>query len=182
MLSLDYVKEHISEIELDNLLHQCRFTKRFVDFLPTSEWKKFGFEYQGKEEHIPKEWTEENVITQLKYDLDFAIEKALGQRGISASLMNDVLRSWCIVLENGLENIDYGWYGDSLIKAIDEYYDFGLYEETKEGFIESRLQCFKDSIFKILQMDGYKIKVDEDVMTVELGDICTAKIQITKGE
>lgn len=31
-------------------------------------------------------------------------------------------------------------------------------------------------------MDGYKIKVDEDVMTVELGDICTAKIQITKGD
>ena len=182
MLSLEYVKEHISEIELDNLLHQCRFTKRFVDFLPASEWKKFGFEYQGEEEYIPKEWTEENVLAQLKYDLDFAIEKALCQRGISASLMNDVLRSWCIVLENGLENIDYGWYGDNLIKAIDEYYDFGLYEGTKEGFIESRLHYLKGSIFKILQMDGYKIKVDEDIMTVELGDICTAKIYITKGE
>lgn len=182
MLSLEYVKEHISEIEFDDYIGERIFTKRFIDFLPTSEWGKFGYGYKGEEEYIPKEWTEENVITQLKYDLDFAIEKALGQREISASLMNDVLRSWCIVLENGLENIDYGWYGDSLIKAIDEYYDFGLYEETKEGFIESRLQCFKGSIFKILQMDGYKIKVDEDVMIVELGDICTVKIQITKGD
>jgi len=182
MLSLEYVKEHISEIEFDKLLRQCRFTKRFIDFLPTSEWEKFGFEYQGKEEYSPKEWTEENVIAQLKYDLDFAIEKALGRRGISASLMNDVLRSWCIVLENGLENTDYGWYGDSLIKAIDEYYDFGLYEETKEGFAESRLDSLKVSIFKMLQDDGYKTKIDEDILTVELGDICTAKIQITKGE
>ena len=79
MLSLDYVKEHISEIELDNLIHQCRFTKRFIDFLPTSEWKKFGFEYQGKEEHIPKEWTEENVITQLKYALILRLRKRLAR-------------------------------------------------------------------------------------------------------
>lgn len=182
MLSLDYVKEHISEIEFDDYIGERRFTKRFIDFLPTSEWGKFGYGYKGEEEYIPKEWTEENVITQLKYDLDFAIEKAINHRGISSSLMYDVLKSWCIVLENGLEKTEYGWYGDSLIKAIDEYYDFGLYEETKEGFIESRLQCFKGSIFKILQMDGYKIKVDEDVMIVELGDICTAKIQITKGD
>ena len=182
MLSLEYVKEHISEIEFDDYIGERRFTKRFVDFLPTSEWGKFGYGYKGEEEYIPKEWTEENIIAQLKADLDFAIEKAINHRGISSSLMYDVLKSWCIVLENGLEKTDYGLYGDKLIKAIDEYYDFGLYEETKEGFIESRLQCFKGSIFKILQMDGYKIKVDEDVMIVELGDICTAKIQITKGE
>jgi len=34
----------------------------------------------------------------------------------------------------------------------------------------------------MLQDDGYKTKIDEDILTVELGDICTAKIQITKGE
>ena len=30
------------------------------------------------------------------------------------------------MLENGLENTDYGWYGDKLIKKIDELYGFGL--------------------------------------------------------
>ena len=65
MLSLDYVKEHISEIEFDDYIGECRFTKRFIDFLPTSEWGKFGYGYKGEEEYIPKEWTEENVITQL---------------------------------------------------------------------------------------------------------------------
>jgi len=128
MKTLDYVKEHINEIEQDKLLDR-RFTKRFIDFIPTTEWELFGYKYTGNEEYIPKEWTEENVLAQLKDDVEFAIEKATNHRGISASLMNGVLISWCIVLENGLENTDYGWYGDKLIKKIDELYGFGLVTE-----------------------------------------------------
>lgn len=180
MLSLEYVKEHISEIEFDDYIGDRRFTKRFIDFLPTSEWGKFGYGYKGKEEYIPKEWTEENKIAQLKADLDFAIEKATNHRGISSSLMYDVLKSWCIVLENGLEKTEYGWYGDKLIKAIDEYYGFGLYVEDK--FIESRIQLLKDSIFTMLHDDGYELQIDNDTFIVELDNIGKAKIQITKGE
>lgn len=179
MLSLDYVKEHISEIEFDDFIGDRRFTKRFVDFLPTSEWGKFGYGYKG-EEYIPKEWTEENIIAQLKADLDFAIEKATNLRGISSSLMYDVLKSWCIVLENGLEKTEYGWYGDKLIKAIDEYYGFGLYVEDE--FIESRIQHLKDSIFTMLHDDGYELQINNDTFIVELDNIGKAKIQITKGE
>lgn len=125
MKSLEYVKEHIDgEIEKDIL--DTRFTKRFIDFLPATEWEKFGYKYTGKKEYVPKEWTEENILAQLRDDTEFAIEKALNHRGISASLMNAVLTSWCIVLENGLENTEYGWYGDELIKAVDKLYGFGL--------------------------------------------------------
>ena len=180
MLSLEYVKEHISEIEFDDFIGDRRFTKRFVDFLPTSEWGKFGYGYKVEEEYIPKEWTEENIIAQLKADLDFAIEKATNLRGISSSLMYDVLKSWCIVLENGLEKTEYGWYGDKLIKAIDEYYGFGLYVEDE--FIESRIQHLKDSIFTMLHDDGYELQIDNDTFIVELDNIGKAKIQITKGE
>ena len=179
MLSIDYVKEHIDEIELDDFCDR-RFTKRFVSFLPTDEWEKFGFSYTGDDKFIPKEWTKENVINQLKDDLDFAIEKATNQRGISASLMYNVLRSWCKVLENGLEDTEYGWYGDKLIKAIDEYYSFGLYVEDE--FIESRIQHLKDSIFTMLHDDGYELQIDNDTFIVELDNIGKAKIQITKGE
>ena len=179
MLSIDYVKEHIDEIELDDFCDR-RFTKRFVSFLPTDEWEKFGFSYTGDDKFIPKEWTKENVINQLKDDLDFAIEKATNQRGISASLMYNVLRSWCKVLENGLEDTEYGWYGDKLIKAIDEYYGFGLYVEDE--FIESRIQHLKDSIFTMLHDDGYELQIDNDTFIVELDNIGKAKIQITKGE
>ena len=179
MLSLDYVKEHISEIEFDDMFDR-RFTKRFCSFLTIDEAKKFGFNYQCEGEYIPKEWTEENVIAQLESDLDFAIEKSTNHRGISSSLMHDVLKSWCIVLENGLEKTDYGWYGDKLIKAIDEYYGFGLYVE--DAFLESRIQHLKDSIIVMLHDDGYKFQINKDVMTVELDNIGTAKIQITKGD
>lgn len=128
MKTLDYVKEHIGEIEQDKLIDQ-RFTKRFIDFLPGAEWEKYGFEYIGEGEYTPKEWTEENILQQLKSDTEFAIEKATNHRGISASLMNSVLIAWCIVLENGLESTDYGWYGDKLIKKIDELYGFGLVDD-----------------------------------------------------
>lgn len=132
MKSIEYVKEHIDEIEKDIL--DTRFTKRFIDFLPATEWEKYGYSYTGKKEYIPKEWTEENILEQLKDDTEFAIEKATDHRGISASLMNAVLTSWCIVLENGLEDTDYGWYGDELIKAVDKLYGFGLV--TDETFDE----------------------------------------------
>lgn len=125
MKTLDYVKEHIDEIEQDTFLDK-RFTKRFIDFLPSAEWEKYGYKYTGEGEYIPKEWTEANILQQLKSDTEFAIEKATNHRGISASLMNGVLVAWCIVLENGLESTDYGWYGDKLIKKIDELYDFNL--------------------------------------------------------
>ena len=125
MKTLDYVKEHIEEIEQDTFLDQ-RFTKRFIDFLPNAEWEKYGYKYTGEGEYIPKEWTEANILQQLRNDTEFAIEKATNHRGISASLMNGVLVAWCIVLENGLESTDYGWYGDKLIKKIDELYGFNL--------------------------------------------------------
>ena len=126
MKTLEYVKEHIDEIELDDFLDR-RWTKRFLDFLPVEEWENLGFKLtEGAEAIEPKAWTEENVLAQLKEDVEFGIEKAEHHRGISASLMNDVIRSWCIVLENGLENTEYGWYGDELLKAVDELYGFGL--------------------------------------------------------
>ena len=126
MKTLKYVKEHIDEIEQDDFLDK-RFTKRFVDFLPVEEWKKYGFEYTGEDEPPkPIEWTEENILAQLKEDVEFGIEKASNHRGISASLMYEVCKAWCIVLENGLENTDYGWYGDKLFKAIDKKYKWNL--------------------------------------------------------
>lgn len=128
MKTLEWVKEHYDEVERDNFLDH-RLTKRFLDFIPTNEWEKYGFKYTGERTRNILDWTEDNILKQLKDDTEFAIEKATNHRGISAGLMNCVLQSWCIVLENGLENTDYGWYGDELIKAVDKLYNFGLVTE-----------------------------------------------------
>lgn len=135
MKTLEWVKEHIKEVDQDWIDH--RFTKRFIDFIPVDEWKTFGFSYTGPENEKPtvKEWTEENVLAQLKSDVAFGIEKATNHRGISSSLMYDCVKAWCVVLENGLEDTDYGYYGHSLFQAVDEKYNFGLV--TADTFGES---------------------------------------------
>lgn len=180
MLSLDYVKEHISEIEFDDMFDR-RFTKRFCSFLTIDEAKKLGFNYQCEGKYAPKEWNEENVIAQLESDLNFAIEKAINHRGISSSLMHDVLKSWYIVLENGLEKTDYGWYGDKLIKAIDEYYEFGIYKADE--FTESRIEHAKECIVKALYDEGYTIDdFYEDGMLIDLDGIGLAKVKIQKAD
>lgn len=134
MKTLEYVKNNIGEFERDTLCDR-RFTKRFIDFLDVSEWEKFGFRLnEGADPNPPKEWSEENILAQLKADLNFGIEKALDHRGISSSLMAMVCLSWLDVLED--EDIDrnlYGWYGSELFKAIDKKYGFDLISEDTFG-------------------------------------------------
>ena len=102
MKSLDYVKNHIDEFEKDDFVDR-RFTRRFLQFIPTDEWETFGFRYTGTEPYVPKEWTEENILAQLMEDVEFGYEKAMNERGISSELMAMVVEAWCNVLENGLD-------------------------------------------------------------------------------
>lgn len=99
-----------------------RFGKRLTDFLTEEQCAQIGFvfkdEYKGT--HKPIEWTRDNILEQLKKDVEFGFEKALNQRGISSSLMFEVVRRWNKVLEEGLENWDednYANYGLPLFKA-----------------------------------------------------------------
>ena len=68
------------------------------------------------------ELTRDNVLAQLKRDVEFGFEKALNRRSISASLMFECVRLWNFILEEGLENwgsgaSSYGQYGLPLFKA-----------------------------------------------------------------
>ncbi len=122
MKTLEYVKTHIDEFEEDVFLDR-RFTKRFIDFLPVDEWEKFGFSYTGEGVPKVKEWTEENILRQLKQDVLFGHEKAENERGISAELMAMVVNAWCKVLENGLNlEGDDGWYHHRQFDVVAQYY------------------------------------------------------------
>lgn len=129
MREIDYVKKHFDEFEKDNFLDR-RFTSRFIDFLPTSEWENYGFAYTGQEEYKPKEWTEENILKQLKTDVIFGYKKALYNRGISSELMAMVVNAWCKILENGL-NLDGkdGYYHIKQFEVVAEHY--GWTEDMK---------------------------------------------------
>ena len=126
MKSLEYVIEHYNEFEEDDFF-DCRWTKRFLDFLPIGEWGKYGFEAADGFEHNQKEWTEQNILAQLKEDVEFGKEKANDERGISSGLMAMVVNSWCKVLENGL-NLDGndGWYHHKQFDIVAEHYGWQI--------------------------------------------------------
>lgn len=95
-------------------------------FIPYNMIKDFGMEpneeYNNEERwnSTVVEFTRENVLKQLEEDVRFGFEKALNQRGISASLMFECVMMWNYILEEGLEDWDeddYGFYGLPLFKA-----------------------------------------------------------------
>lgn len=127
MKSLEYVKKHISEFEENDFL-DARWTKRFLGFIPVSEWEKYGFRCTVNPDDIQtKEWTEENILAQLKQDVEFGYEKAIDGRGISSELMAMVVNAWCKVLENGLNlDGDDGWYHIKQFTAVAKHYGWEL--------------------------------------------------------
>lgn len=112
-----------------------RFGIRFCDFLTSEQAKEIGFEIKKEyvDEHNKniKEWNRDNILEQLKEDVKFGWEKACDERGISSSLMYDVVLKWNRILEEGLENWDednYAMYGKPLFEATAKKYGWKLGE------------------------------------------------------
>jgi hypothetical protein len=76
-----------------------------------------------------KPYTRENILEQLRSDVAFGFEKALDRRGISASLMFEVVRMWNWLLNEDEEltnwsSHNYAMYGLPLFKATAIKYGF----------------------------------------------------------
>lgn len=115
---------------VQNYKSECmdgRDISRLVQFLSEEQLAEMGLELKDefKGKHTPKEFTRENILAQLKLDVEFGFEKALNQRGISSSMMHAVVRMWNWILEEGLENYgDYENYGLPTFKATAVKYGF----------------------------------------------------------
>ena len=95
---------------------------RLMQFIPEDQLGGFGMElleeFVGKHEHIP--FTKENVLKQLKEDVEFGFTKALNRRGLSSGMMFECVQMWNWILEEGLEDYkdyNYSMYGLPLFKA-----------------------------------------------------------------
>lgn len=109
-----------------------RDLNRLCMFIPFDMLNLFGLE--PKEGVTAEEWnkdvrpfTREEILKQLESDVDFGFEKALNQRGISSSLMFEVVKMWNWILEEGLEDWsddNYAMYGLPLFKATAVKYGF----------------------------------------------------------
>jgi hypothetical protein len=124
MKTIEQIKQNYKSQTLDG-----RDLVRLAQFLSVTELAEFGLELKEytKHEHIPKPFTKESILLQLEKDVAFGFEKALDQRGLSASAMFDVVKMWNWILEEGLENFsddDYAQYGLPLFKATAVKYGF----------------------------------------------------------
>jgi hypothetical protein len=83
---------------------------RLVEFFPLEQHAIFKVKWSIKEPFQIKEWTKETILQELKDDLEFAFEKAVDKRGISACEMYGVIKMWTWILEDSvdIDCIDYG--------------------------------------------------------------------------
>lgn len=103
----------------------CRDYARLLGFFGSEDFATFGFELTAGAEHAPDDWARETVLAQLGRDVNFGFNKALNKRGLSAGMMNAVVRMWLWVLEDELQHSEeYAQYGLPLLKAVAIKYGF----------------------------------------------------------
>ena len=121
MKTLDFIIENYESETLDG-----RDLNRLAQLIPKERLSEIGMSLKDESvEWNPKEFTRENVLEQLKSDVEFGFEKALDKRGISSGLRYEVVSMWNWVLEEGLEDFDdYAQYGLPLFKATAVKYGF----------------------------------------------------------
>jgi hypothetical protein len=107
----------------------CRFLDnrdlvRLFEFLPLGEAKTLfpNLVREDLDEETwnkdLKEWNQVNVLEAFHRDLDFAFDKCYGQRGISASLMSEVVQMWCYAMGfDHVLDIPYNNYGEGILDA-----------------------------------------------------------------
>lgn len=75
----------------------------------------------------------------------------------------------------------FTWYGDKLIKAVDEYYGFGLYKA--DDFVGARLSHIKDIIMTEMDDEGYKItEFLTDGIVIDADGVGSVKITIERAD
>jgi len=125
MKTREQVLEIIKSEELKSEAIDGRDFSRLADFFPVEDWIYLGFKPKANADINPIVWSKENLLIQLKRDLEFAFEKALDQRGISASCMYVVVKMWLWILEDELSECEeYAQYGLPLLKKVAVKYGF----------------------------------------------------------
>ena len=117
------IEEILSNYKEYKTVLDDRFGRRLCCFLTEEQGKTIGFTvFEGYEWGEIKEFTEENVLNQLKVDIEFGYEKAMDERGISANLMYKVVKAWLKVLEDDNEYPDYDDYGKEFFEKVAKQY------------------------------------------------------------
>lgn len=115
MKSLEYVINTYVSTCIDG-----RDVVRLGAFVPEEDLKRLALtaNSESNDPHTPLNWTRDNILEQLRRDVEFGFQKALDQRGISSDAMHSCVMMWNDILEEGLEGVgEYAQYGLPLFKA-----------------------------------------------------------------
>lgn len=120
------LEQIIDAVRGGSLKSGCVDFSRLIGFVPVEHWSAFGFELkEGSEPPETVPFTRDAVLEELKEDVALGFEKALGRRGISASLVYETVKMWLWVLDDELQDHDeYPMYGLPLFKAVAVKYGF----------------------------------------------------------
>lgn len=126
---------------IEDALNYEFYGKLLVQFLPKEKLIELGFEVSDKFKPAPL--TDEEIIRQMKDYFDFAVDKALGQRGISASRSIAHYKAWIWLLGDDeflqeIENTEYAPYGVPILTKIGKKY----------GFDEKLIKKFEDLVIR----------------------------------
>lgn len=99
---------------------------RLAKYFEAGELDKIGVKLrEGVTDWAAVAFTRDAVLEDLRGDLEFAFEKALHQRGLSAASMYEVVKMWMWVLEDPLQHFNgYAQYGLPFLKAVAIKYEF----------------------------------------------------------
>lgn len=122
MLTKNQVLEQIKSGKRSETL-DGRDYLRLSDFFEDEHLETLGFCLKdNSQKRTVLEWTEGNILKKLELDVEFAFEKALDKRGLSAGFMHSVVKMWMWILEDhelhNLADEIYAQYGLPFLKAV----------------------------------------------------------------
>ena len=130
---VEFINERLSVCSITD--HRDR--NRLVEFAPDEKsLEALGFSIKKGSVFADletQEYTPENVLKQVYSDIDFAIEKAKDQRGISSNLMFEVLQMLNFAFDTGLSaNDHYDDYGLSYAWETAKAFEYTPKEDNDE--------------------------------------------------
>jgi len=126
MKTKQQIKDKMVELKNDVMSFK---REALVDFLTEEEGNSFGFSAVEGTKWEQRELTRESVLEKMKDYMDFAIEKAIDERGISAGRSINKMQMWLWIIEEDavlgeLPRKYFYWYGLPALIKICEHFDW----------------------------------------------------------
>lgn len=96
---------------------------------------------EGKEKWTHTERTRESILSDMKKYMEFAWEKCLGHRGLSAGRSVDKFSAWVWLLGDEEIQADYAPYGAPILAEICGRYGFPVPDEDDARRMAKGLPC-----------------------------------------